>query len=64
VRAEAANDQRRVLDRLAMEQKLLVEQQASDDAELAQLREIKLMRKAEVDEYAARLRKLRNDLFN
>ena len=55
---------RRLLDKLALEQKLLVEELNQEDDDLQHLREIKEMREAEALDYSEKLRKYKMEHFN
>lgn len=54
--ADKGQDLRHVLDQLALEQKILIEEEQAEEEELKNLREIKDMRETEAREYSQKLR--------
>ncbi len=63
-RADQGQDLRHVLDELAIEHKLLVEEEIQEKEELKNIKEIRDMREGEATEYGDRLRRLKNEHFN
>ena len=59
-----AEELRKLLDRLAMQKKILAEEKQLDEAEIEQMKQIRIMRKQEEEEQAERLRKTKNEHFN
>ncbi len=62
-RADQGQDLRHVLDELALEQKLLVEEETQEEEEIYNLKEIRDMRENEAKEYGDRLRQVKQDHF-